>query len=947
MSTPHSSDTPLWLDLRKEYIDDNFERLVNYLHTASKVDSFYQTTLELLRQRVDKLIEDITERPLVREEDELEERVFNIRLLATFLLSETDDSQTHMAFTCLVNELMAMVPKFSGQLLETEMERMKHEKVLSMGFTWDDIKNFSVEPFTYKFISHHSFGQPLQEPLWIDERGSLCMDRNGISLLTAGYSKGEELVRNGVPSLECGFGFKVKTPSGNKLKVSLSEDMDETFGYAEEFSNKMKYTTVEVPRKKLYELGDRLLVEITSVRGNTLFARSIDPKYEEVTGPVISTQKSLVYYYVSTFPSYIKPGDIIPVDYCTSGGPAFSIEKSFVEFVVEDFREQFLNEPIHSMLIDSNPKKNQMVWLQFTGTPIYTAYDSYYHSGDFANVRGTRINEGKWYGKIDGEILDPVDEYFAESEARKSCLEAFASECPVYQEQAQKQHKTLDSSLLTLFTKLLFSYQRHVMKTIERVRLLSLARIMARMHNDDDTEEYIGFCSQYLRALVMFNKNEDVSEARLTPPDSYRNEVAVLKRCAVVELLSKWGHDNEDKALADSVITFQDVFPTLSRLARLIQTSNNLKGLVADSVLGVLKREVINLLSIEMLDDSDLNDEGIFMGVESGTVEFKESIIFPSNNGMQPDEHAQLMNVMKGVCAFLNSTTGGTLYLGVTDQGYVKGIQNDMKYLRMNDIDTYMRLRIQDRAKSLFGLDVIACITLEPMHDNQVVAIHVEPYPYHIVELDGKAYLRINAESREMTESLKAQVIDRKMLNKKEKATNITVLYRAIQEKHNVILHGYSSSHSGVISDRKVEAYDIDAERNLLYALDLDAGNVCKVFNINRVSNVEILDTPWQFEHLHQPIQVDAFRMSGTKPIHCHLQLDLMAKNLLLEEYPTAKSSLTKGKDDNEWFLDTQVYNIAGIGRYYIGLANHIEILDAPELKSFAINYMSQIANKL
>ena len=36
---------------------------------------------------------------------------------------------------------------------------------------------------------------------------------------------------------------------------------------------------------------------------------------------------------------------------------------------------------------------------------------------------------------------------------------------------------------------------------------------------------------------------------------------------------------------------------------------------------------------------------------------------------------------MRGVCAFLNSTTGGNLYIGVNDQGYVSGIENDMKYL--------------------------------------------------------------------------------------------------------------------------------------------------------------------------------------------------------------------------------------------------------------------------
>ena len=58
-------------------------------------------------------------------------------------------------------------------------------------------------------------------------------------------------------------------------------------------------------------------------------------------------------------------------------------------------------------------------------------------------------------------------------------------------------------------------------------------------------------------------------------------------------------------------------------------------------------------------------------------------MVYPPDNHMKADEFAQNTNIMKAICAFLNSTTGGTLYLGVNDQGYVVGIDNDMKYLKM------------------------------------------------------------------------------------------------------------------------------------------------------------------------------------------------------------------------------------------------------------------------
>ena len=56
MST--KNETPLWLELRKEYIDDNFEKLLPYLRESSsklREDVFYKKTINLLQERVAEL----------------------------------------------------------------------------------------------------------------------------------------------------------------------------------------------------------------------------------------------------------------------------------------------------------------------------------------------------------------------------------------------------------------------------------------------------------------------------------------------------------------------------------------------------------------------------------------------------------------------------------------------------------------------------------------------------------------------------------------------------------------------------------------------------------------------------------------------------------------------------------------------------------------------------
>ena len=86
-------------------------------------------------------------------------------------------------------------------------------------------------------------------------------------------------------------------------------------------------------------------------------------------------------------------------------------------------------------------------------------------------------------------------------------------------------------------------------------------------------------------------------------------------------------------------------------------------------------------------------------------------------------------------------------------------------------------------------------------------------------------------------------------------------------------------------------------------------------------------------------MKTDIFGMSGEAPVHINIALNLRAKNILVEEYPDAAPILIPTGDADRWLLDTDVYSMKGIGRFYIGLAADIEIIDAPGLKDYAREY--------
>ncbi len=88
---------PLWIELKTDYIDTNFDRLVQYLeqNKTFKEDKFYVETLNLLHKRVSQLIQDLSAKPLYEIDRILQDEtgskkgtiLFYIRLLGIFLLS--------------------------------------------------------------------------------------------------------------------------------------------------------------------------------------------------------------------------------------------------------------------------------------------------------------------------------------------------------------------------------------------------------------------------------------------------------------------------------------------------------------------------------------------------------------------------------------------------------------------------------------------------------------------------------------------------------------------------------------------------------------------------------------------------------------------------------------------------------------------------------------------
>ena len=74
-------------------------------------------------------------------------------------------------------------------------------------------------------------------------------------------------------------------------------------------------------------------------------------------------------------------------------------------------------------------------------------------------------------------------------------------------------------------------------------------------------------------------------------------------------------------------------------------------------------------------------------GDESETVEFKQSLVFHPKSS-EVDVDGQVFNIMRSIAGFMNHI-GGTLYIGVKNDGTAKGIEDDLSELNKGTNDSY------------------------------------------------------------------------------------------------------------------------------------------------------------------------------------------------------------------------------------------------------------------
>ena len=171
----------------------------------------------------------------------------------------------------------------------------------------------------------------------------------------------------------------------------------------------------------------------------------------------------------------------------------------------------------------------------------------------------------------------------------------------------------------------------------------------------------------------------------------------------------------------------------------------------------------------------------------------------------------------------------------------------------------------------------------------------------------------------------------------------VTKINTAISENKRILLKSYHSINSQKITDRIIEPICLTDNYNSVCGFEVDT-KTNKYYNIERITEVILLNEQQEFQNLHQLDEMDAFGFSALngERFQVELILTLKAYILLKEEYPKIEKHIKKDKSLDAYNLKIEVNNPKPITRFILGLLDEVTIMGSKDF----LNYFSKLSLK-
>lgn len=197
---------------------------------------------------------------------------------------------------------------------------------------------------------------------------------------------------------------------------------------------------------------------------------------------------------------------------------------------------------------------------------------------------------------------------------------------------------------------------------------------------------------------------------------------------------------------------------------------------------------------------------------------------------------------------------------------------------------------------------------------------HIESFTKEEAELISKS-ISSNNKSNPLVKSIRTKLV---LLDEMNVASNeivashyskvISKLQEAIETKSQVILSKYQSASTERVSDRLVEPVSFSSNFDSITAFEVKTG-LNKFFKIERIGDVKILDSSFEYATKHESLESDIFGFNDTgERHHVTLQLSMRSMLWLKDDYPLSVSFM-KEAEDGKWILEVEVFSMEPVNR--------------------------------
>lgn len=273
---------------------------------------------------------------------------------------------------------------------------------------------------------------------------------------------------------------------------------------------------------------------------------------------------------------------------------------------------------------------------------------------------------------------------------------------------------------------------------IKTYNYLGYARMIAILLGKDELAEYYLERMKFMQLLQLFVINGQVDvkllkERREACADMLARYPLLHSDLVELMVLSSLSYPEQNAFLWK--IIHQGGNERREKLARLVLSYNLLDGFSMFKQREAMRSELDEVLNMDVGKHISYA-----FGREDQHREFKTSIVYPADNRMKPDLHRQTMEIMNTICGFLNAD-GGTLYLGVNNEGVACGLESDIEYFN-GSLDKF-DLHVRNSVVRHIGVEANGSISVSypPAGNRLVYAMEIKPC-MHPVMCDGVCYQR-------------------------------------------------------------------------------------------------------------------------------------------------------------------------------------------------------------